>query len=130
MQLSALSAFVVVAGALADLLSYHGFASARITDEAGRTFNIYVNGSRPTLLLEPRLGTALSGQPSKWPLPYWRHAAESFVAPLGCGISEIRAIAVSGAAWEATYVCPATINLPALVAAQRPQLLAGAPLHP
>jgi hypothetical protein len=57
------------------------------------------------------------------------HRGRGIVAPIGCGISDIRPLWRSGAAWEATYVCPAGVDLVALVKEQRPALKQGEQLH-
>jgi hypothetical protein len=102
-----------------------GTADAHIEVE-GRRFSIYVHSKDNALLLQPKISEMGS---SSWGIQNYRAAAEQFVKPVGCGISAVEAISVMGGSWEATYVCPESINLRALVKAQRSQLVKGVPLH-
>ena len=91
-------------------------------------FNVWVQKTRNTILLEPSVKTALVGG-GHYPDTTWRTVAEAFVQPVGCGISEVRPLLRIGAAWEATYVCPDGVDLRSLVKSQRPLLQHGAKLH-
>ena len=125
----ALTAVPALAGSIFD---YGHMADAKVILN-GRTFEITVHGKRDTMMLQPTMGGAwsLSDPPGKWPLPVWRKAAEAFVSPAGCGISDIVALGIKTAGtWEATFVCPAGIDLHELVAEQRVELRRGQPLHP
>jgi hypothetical protein len=108
-------------------------SDAKVVDIDG-AFNVWVYRPRnhDSLLLEPRMSEILggAGAVSHWPIAFWRHAAEAFVRPVGCGISDVQAISKDGAAWRALYVCPPGVDLRALVMAQRPALQQGQPLHP
>lgn len=104
-----------------------GQADARVP--MGQTaFNIWVHKHRPTVLLEPAAKTVFSGG-GHYPDPVWRIVAEAFVSPIGCTISQVRPLSRAGAAWEATYTCPAGVDLIALAAAQRDSLKHGDPLR-
>lgn len=101
----------------------------------GGRFPVYVNGNKfivgvhkkyDTLLMQQSLGSRVVDVP----LQTWRRIAETFVGPAGCGISKVEAITVAGATWEATYVCPAGVDLHQLVKEQRKALKEGTPLSP
>lgn len=98
----------------------------------GRVFSVMLHKSQDRFLLQPSMHEAFTGMgaPAHWPLPVWRKAAETFVEPVGCGISDMDAISRHGGSWEATYVCPPGVDLRALVAAERKDLRQGLPLHP
>lgn len=114
----------------ASLLSYPmNWGQATVHDE-GRTFKLWVHPKENRILLEASLGEAMLNNPSKWPIEYWRHAAETFVTPAGCGIEDVAAHWRAGGAWEATYVCPPGVDLRALVNAQSAALKKGLPLQP
>jgi hypothetical protein len=106
-----------------------GFSEATVV-VGDNTFRIYTNKrGKSTIALEPAMKD-MGKNPATWPLPVWRAAAEKFVAPVGCGISDVVAIARNGGAWEATYVCPAGVDLKALIRAQTRDLQQGVPIHP
>lgn len=114
----------------ASLFSYPmNFGQATIHDQ-GRTFTLWVHPKENRILLEVPPGEAVFKKPTKWPIEYWRHAAEIFVAPVGCGIQDVDVNWREGAAWEATFVCPPGVDLRALVKAQSPALKKGVPLQP
>jgi hypothetical protein len=71
----------------------------------------------------------MGGNPGRWPLDVWLHAAQHFVRPIGCDISDIHAGWRMGGTWEVTYVCPDQVDLRALIKAQRSDLKRGVPLH-
>ena len=91
-------------------------------------FNIWIHGKRDTFMIQPGYSTAFSGG-GHFPEATWRTVAEAFVSPLGCGISDVKPISRAGATWEATYVCPADIDMHSLAKAQRADLVHGLPLH-
>ena len=107
-------------------------ADAKVLDDQGRTYTIYVHRKHDVLLIQPRMSEIIggAGAVSHWPINSWRHAAETFVAPLGCGIPDVYAVTKAGATWEATFVCPTGVDLRATVIAQRAALQQGQPLHP
>lgn len=93
----------------------------------GRTFVVAISNKSQTILIQgkPRSGDLA---PSDWPIEWWRTAVEKFVAPSGCGISTVSVKWKLGGTWEATYVCPAGVDLRALAEAQKKALKTGAPL--
>jgi hypothetical protein len=114
------------------LWSYNWTASATFDDQ-GRRFVAYINPKLDTILLQPSMRELFGGAKvvDAWPIVYWRHAAESFVGPVGCGISDVKHHgAPHSESWEATFVCPAGVDLRGLAAAQRAGLMRGEPLHP
>ena len=135
----AATAFAIAAAlsppAAAGIFDY-SWPDAKLISDDGHAFTVYLQPKRDVILLEPRLIQAYTGPPtawgapSKWPINVWRHAAELFVQPIGCGLSDVHAVWKTGAAWEADVVCPADVDLHKLVSAQRHELLAGQPLHP
>ena len=132
--MKALAALVALSAAVpaqaASLFSYPmNFGQATIHD-GGRTFKLWVHPKENRILLEAAIGQSFFGKPGKWPLEYWRQAAESFVAPVGCGIQDVDVNWRAGASWEASYVCPPGVDLRALVNAQTDQLKKGQPLQP
>jgi hypothetical protein len=125
----AMALATVAAPAAASSLLDYGWGQADAHVPVGSDhFNIWVEKSRPTFLIEPSVKTAFSGG-GHYPDPTWRTVAEAFVQPIGCGISDIRPLSRAGAAWEATYVCPDKVDLRQLAKAQRRDLLLGLPLH-
>jgi hypothetical protein len=123
-----LAASVASNASAASLLSYGwGLSDATVT-VGSHTFRIYVHPRDDTLLIQAAMKD-MGANPSKWLLREWRTAAETLVTPVGCGISEVRAMARMGASWEATYVCPPGVDLRALIKAQRHDLQQGAQLH-
>lgn len=122
-------AFAIAAPASAkrhSLLSYGtGFRDAMVIYD-GEKFSIYVHPKDQALLIEP----AMSMLGRKFPLQTYRAVAEQFVAPLNCGIPSVDAITVTGAAWEASYECPAGVNLREIVKAQRASLKRGEAIQP
>ena len=107
-----------------------GLSEATVTVE-GKTFRIYTNKrGRDSILLQAAIKDSLGGMnPAAWPLADWRRAAETLVAPVGCGIEDVAAVTRIGASWEATYVCPPGVDLRALIREQSADLKQGAPLH-
>jgi hypothetical protein len=124
-------AFVIAGGdCRANLLAYNWAGSDAMIIDTGRSFQIYVHPRQDKLLVQPSMSQALHDVPGRWPLAYFRHAAEAFVAPLGCGISEMDVVGPkAGASWEASYVCPEGVDLRALIREQRRGLKTGAPIH-
>lgn len=105
-----------------------GFAFSDASVMLGdRTIRVYVHKSRNTLLLQPAV-KELGRDPSNWPDADWQAAAAAFVRPLGCVIPQT--LPLARATWEATYLCPAGIDLPALVKRQGQAVKDGAPLRP
>ena len=130
MRLEALTGFCLALGFGADansVLDYHGYSDASVA-LAEDTFRIYVNKNWNTFLIQPAMSVVVRGG-GHFPITTWRIVAEKFVYPVGCGISDLRALSKMGASWEATYVCPASVDLLALVNAQRADLRRGVPLH-
>ncbi len=102
-------------------------ADARVP--VGETaFNIWIHKKRDTFLIEPSMKTVMSGG-GHYPDAVWRTVAEGFASQIGCGISDVVPLSRAGAAWEATFVCPAGVDLHALAKAQRDDLKHGLPLH-
>lgn len=97
----------------------------------GRTFRLTLHATRDTILLQPTMGEAwsFSDPVLRWPMRAWQQAADAFVAPVGCKITDIDGTGV-GSAWEAEFTCPLGVDLHALVADQRALLQRGQPLHP
>ena len=119
---------MAIPAAASSLLDYGwGMADARIP-MGNAAFNIWMAPHRSTFLIEPAMKTVLGGG-GHYPDAVWRTVAEAFVQSVGCGISDVRPLSKMGAAWEATYVCPASVNLIALARAQRDALKHGARLH-
>jgi len=111
------------------LLSY-GWRTAGAEETVdGKHFSIYIHPKDNTILLQPKMGALFHDIPAQWPLVVWRQAAEAFVSPIGCGISDVKAMTRTGATWEATYVCPDGVDLRALAESQRSDLKKGAILH-
>ena len=113
----------------ASLLSYPWSSSGLIKDQ-GKSFTVYVHGKENSILLQPRLINTFNQDTSSWPISTWRHAAETFVSPIGCGISDVKAVSRMAASWEATYVCPEGIDLKSIARSERAWLLKGEPLRP
>lgn len=108
------------------LMSYGvELSDAKVLLPDGGAFSVYVHPKDPTILIENRI--AQSGRAQSYDIGIWRSAAESFVKPIGCGISEVKNI--SAGAWEAAYACPPGVDLRGLAMAQRRELQGGAPLH-
>lgn len=127
---AALAALAAPAPAAAASILDYGWGQADAHEPMGSAnFDIWVNKKRDTILMESSIGTSLGGG-GHMPEPTWRLLAEAFVKPLGCGISDVRSLSKIGAAWEATFVCPAGVDLRAAVRAQRSALQHGAPIHP
>ena len=91
-------------------------------------FNVWIQKKRDTILIEPSMKTVMGGG-GHYPDNVWRTVAEGFVSPIGCGVSDVVPLSRAGAAWEATFVCPAGVDLHALARAQRDDLKRGLPLH-
>jgi hypothetical protein len=113
------------------ILSYKWTSDALVLDH-GRAFTIYIHPKADTLLIQPRLSQVYGGRakPQDWPLDYWRQAAEAFVEPIGCGISDVSVKSRIGATWQAVFVCPPGVDLRRLAADQHATLIKGEPLHP
>ncbi|MFI4933034.1 MAG: hypothetical protein ACHP7N_00280 [Caulobacterales bacterium] len=132
----AIAAALASPAASASLFSYNWTSDAKLISDDGRAFTVYVHPHQDVILLEPRMveitrSLAGADMPGKWPINVWRHAAELWVAPVGCGISDIHAAwGKSAGAWEAAFVCPPGIDLRRLAHEQHSALMAGAPLHP
>lgn len=113
---------------VAGILDYGlGNADARVPFGKD-AFNIWIGGNRTSFMIEPAWKSILGGG-GHFPDAVWRMVAEAFVAPVGCGISDVHPFSRMGAAWKAMYVCPAGVDLPALVKAQHAQLKQGDPLQ-
>ena len=124
-----LAAVLAAPGALANsVLDYSGFSNASVS-LGDRTFRIYVHKSRNTFLLQPAWKD-MGRQPTAWPDADWQTAAAALVRPVGCAVPQTVPLARWGATWEATYLCPLGIDLPALVKQQAAALRGGAALHP
>lgn len=115
----------------AGFLTYPWTASATF-DDGGRRFVAYINGKTDTILLQGSWKEIVHEARSMrdWPIQYWRQAAETLVGPAGCGISDVHALMKNGATWEATFVCPAGVDLRKLAKEQHEALMKGEPLHP
>ncbi|HWA60782.1 MAG TPA: hypothetical protein VG939_05375 [Caulobacteraceae bacterium] len=123
---AALIASLLATPATATSLFDFGTGQADAHVPVGDTFfNIWMSHKgRDEFLIEPSVKTAFFGG-GHYPDPTWRMVAEAFVNPVGCGISEVRPISRIGAAWVAEYVCPAGVDLRALVHEQRAALQHG-----
>lgn len=97
----------------------------------GRKLDVTLSTKSDTLLVQahPFQGDR-HGLAADWPIEIWRRAAEKFVEPAGCGISAVTVKWRIGATWEAAFVCPAGIDLSALVKAQKERLKSGLPIEP
>ena len=111
------------------LLSYGFSKSVAHETVEGKHFTLYVHPKDKTILVQPKLVENLHDVPSQWPLVVWRQAAEAFVSPIGCGISDVKVLTRMGASWEATYICPDGVDLRSVAEAQRADLKRGTPLH-
>lgn len=113
----------------AGMMSYGmATADAELVYE-GRAFSIYVHPKQDLLMLQPKLSETFKPPiPPEWPIGFWRGAAEQFVKPAGCGIPEVHVLSKNGATWEASYLCPAGLDLRALILAQRSALKRGSEL--
>jgi hypothetical protein len=94
-----------------------------------RRFSIYVHPKENLLMIQPKIADTVRMNPSQWPVQVWRDAAEAFVEPLGCDISDVEVMMRSGATWQAAYVCPSDVDLRKLVREQKADLKQGVPLH-
>ncbi len=83
------------------------------TTAQGKGFSIYFLDHH-AIALQPHLSETFK-RPAEWPLTVWREAAENFVKPYGCGISEVQVHLRSGATWEATYICPNDKDISAII---------------
>ena len=104
-----------------------GMADARVV-MGNVGFNVWVHKKNPTILIEPSVGSMFAGM-ERQPEMFWREVAQVFVQQIDCDITNVKPILRAGAAWEATYSCPAATDLPALVHEERPDLKVGEPLH-
>ncbi|HEX7760305.1 MAG TPA: hypothetical protein VF459_12435 [Caulobacteraceae bacterium] len=126
--LTATAAVLAGAPALANsLFDYGGFSNASVV-MGDNTFRIYVHKSRNTFVLEAAMKD-FAKRPNTWPQSDWQAAANSFVRPLGCVVPQTVSIG-PGVAWEATYLCPLGVDLPALVKQQGEAVKGGAALRP
>ena len=120
---------LAAAPALANsIFDYSGFSNASVM-LGDRTFRIYVNKSRNTLLLEAAMKD-MGKSPSAWADADWQAAAAAFVRPIGCVVPQTVPLSRLGAAWEATYLCPVGVDLPTLVKQQSAALKDGGALKP
>ena len=113
----------------ASIFDYGHEPDAKIVVE-GRTFLLTLHAKRDTIEVRPTVGEAWSASDPtiSWTLPVFRSAVETFLAPVGCGVSDVTII--MRPTWEAAFVCPPGVDLHALVIVQRRSLQAGQPLHP
>ena len=130
---AALALIPVSASAVDSLFSYPWTASAKLVSDDGLVFTVYLHPKHNSLLLQPRMSEILGSEgtkgPTGWGTNIWRHAAEYFVQPIGCGVSDIDPVSKSGATWEAQVVCPPGVDLHLLMRDQHDALLRGEPLH-
>lgn len=109
------------------LLSYGaGIAEAKFSTLGGG-FAAYVHPKEDKILLQRTRITA--DTLTSRDIAPWRNAAEFFVQPIGCGISRVEALSVTGQTWEAWYICPDGVDLRALATAQKQDLRRGRPIH-
>jgi hypothetical protein len=126
---AALAVSVAAPASASSIFDYGHAPDTRVVVD-GRTFEITVHTKRDTMLIRPTTGEAfsLTDLVNNWPLSVYRQAAEVFVAPLGCGIESVKVVLKPN--YEASFVCPAGVDLHELVFAQHADLARGAPLHP
>lgn len=124
---AALAATPALAGSLFD---YGHMPDAIVTVE-GRTIKLTVHAVRDTIMLQPTMAEAwsISDPVLHWPMSAWQTAADQFVAPVGCKVTDIDGLGAAGI-WEARFTCPPGVDLHQLIANQRALLQRGQPLHP
>lgn len=105
------------------MFSYNGGRFPVIVD--GLKFIVVPHKKYDTLMMQAALSSPAGADT---PIETWRRVAEAFVQPVGCGISSVEAITKMGATWEATYICPAGVDLHGLIKAQKVSLKNGLPL--
>lgn len=137
-SLAAVAAILSGCGTLGRLNEYGMDASDARFDHDGAAYTVSMHPREDTFLIRPgamqNIGAAIErgmtrGAGGQRPgQADARAAASAFIAPSGCDVVQVRDLDASAGYWEADYVCPAGVDLRALVAAQRGALRSGDPL--
>jgi hypothetical protein len=112
-------------------LSYTEYHPSTVVLDDGRNFLMQPHPRENTILMRRPLGIGMGqalvkgatfhiANPGDGYDP-WRKAAELFVQPLGCQVTDVYKLPGEGGAWEARYTCPAGVDLRAEVAKRRGQ---------
>jgi hypothetical protein len=106
----------------------------------GRPYRIYVHPYEDTILLQRPILTGMAQGFVRGATFHtvgageaydpWKQAAKEFLSPIGCEATDVYSLGGDAGTWEARFKCPPSVDLRALVKAQRAELRAGAPLHP
>jgi hypothetical protein len=116
----------------------HGTGDA-VVHARGHTFRVWVHPRENDLMLQRPLGASMgqgllegltfNAANLNMPKPVWVAAAEELTRPVGCTVTDAYTLD-NEVTWEATFTCPAGVDLRALIFAQRASLRAGQPIHP
>ena len=122
------------------LLSYGNNNAQAQIDVAGRRMNVWSHPSDQTLLIVKTVGSAALGgaiEGATFGLAQARHpdpraidtAVARFLEPVGCTAAPATELGSGGTQYEATYTCPAGVNLRETMFAQKERLMRGEPLR-
>lgn len=113
-------------------------ATAEITLDS-RRYTMIVHPKENTILLQRGMGASVGRSfvqgatfgvvETSVPYDRWRSAAQAYVAPVGCTITDVYPLD-QNSTWEARFQCPGGVDLFALTLDQRAAVNKGEPLQP